>query len=269
MLLIGSILIILVPILIVWALWYFDVFKLESQKSTNREKVDLRNYRVVFMSLALLVTLLLSSFIINYEFPYDSAYAKLVENDTKPKTIPVFVPPTRMKREPKPPKPKIKPKAVEFKEEEKEKIIEEIPELITPEEDPDDPSPLDDFDEGDEVQVDFSGEPEWGAAVLPKFPNGEDAMIAFIQKGIRQRLTPRTKSRLTKTEKIYVKFIIEKDGTLSGIEIPKGRASLIEDLNTIAVDIVKTMPKWSPAQNEGGFPVRLYYIIPIEYKVKN
>ena len=59
--------------------------------------------------------------------------------------------------------------------------------------------------------------------------------------------------------RIYVSFIVERDGTLSNVTIEKGYDEIMD---SIAVSIVNQMPKWTAAQ-KNGLPVRSLMRIPI------
>ncbi len=87
------------------------------------------------------------------------------------------------------------------------------------------------------------------------FPGGND----FLQKWIAANFE--LPSDLTKSEqgKIYLSFVIEKDGSVSNVRIVKG---LSEKLNEVAIKVVEKMPKWKPAINNGK-PVRSRFMLPI------
>jgi protein TonB len=87
------------------------------------------------------------------------------------------------------------------------------------------------------------------------FPGGND----FLQKWIATNFE--VPSDLTKSEqgKIYLSFVIEKDGSVSNIRITRG---LSEKLNNEAIKLVQKMPSWKPAINNGK-PVRSRFMLPI------
>ncbi len=66
--------------------------------------------------------------------------------------------------------------------------------------------------------------------------------------------------------KVFVKFIVEKDGTLTNIEILKG-ISNCKECNEEALRLVRGMPKWEPGKQNGN-PVRVSYQIPIIFKLE-
>lgn len=70
---------------------------------------------------------------------------------------------------------------------------------------------------------------------------------------------------------VYVMFIIEKDGSISGVEVMRSirleDASLSEFVTLLeveAVNSVKSLPDFRPG-TEGGNPVRVEYVIPIKF----
>lgn len=87
-----------------------------------------------------------------------------------------------------------------------------------------------------------------------EFPGGGD-FLKWIAKNFE------LPSDLTKSEqgKIYLSFVIEKDGSLSNIRIIRG---LSEKINNAAIEVVQKMPKWKPAINNGK-PVRSRFMLPI------
>ena len=91
---------------------------------------------------------------------------------------------------------------------------------------------------------------------VASFPGGNDSLIAFINKNL---ITPRTK---TKPGKVFVGFIVNKDGTLSDFEIVKG---LTEECNRNAIQVVKKMPSWIPGTMYNK-PVRQRFVLPIKFE---
>jgi TonB family protein len=66
--------------------------------------------------------------------------------------------------------------------------------------------------------------------------------------------------------KVKVRFVIERDGSISIVEIMESSGS--ELLDNEAIRVVGTMPTWIPAQVEGK-PVRSYSRVPIIFKLGN
>jgi periplasmic protein TonB len=62
---------------------------------------------------------------------------------------------------------------------------------------------------------------------------------------------------------VYVNFIIEKDGSVTGAKVIKGIQGGIS-LEKEAVDVVSAMPKWTPGK-VGGQNVRASFVVPIKF----
>jgi TonB family protein len=65
--------------------------------------------------------------------------------------------------------------------------------------------------------------------------------------------------------RVYIKFIVEKDGSVSSPKVMRG----IQDCpmcDKEAIRLVKSMPKWTPAIHDGRI-VRSYMIIPIKFSL--
>lgn len=65
--------------------------------------------------------------------------------------------------------------------------------------------------------------------------------------------------------KVVVRFIVNKDGSVSDVTVLK---SVDRDLDKEAVRAVKSMPKWQPGKNN-GVPVRSYFTLPVTFRLGN
>ncbi len=87
----------------------------------------------------------------------------------------------------------------------------------------------------------------------PEFPGGAGAFYKYIGNNYR---TPSVQGL---SGKVYVNFVIEKDGSVV-------EAKVIRDLGygtgEEAVRVLKESPKWSPGI-QNGKPVRVMYSLPI------
>ena len=63
--------------------------------------------------------------------------------------------------------------------------------------------------------------------------------------------------------RVAVRFIVEKDGSISDV---KPILSVHPLLNKEAVRVVKSMPKWTPGK-QNGKPVRVRFNLPIMFKL--
>jgi TonB family protein len=97
---------------------------------------------------------------------------------------------------------------------------------------------------------------------LPVFKGGDQEILNFI---INNTTYPEKAKLNNITGKVIVKFIVEKDCTVSGAEILKGVDPL---LDAEALRVVSSMPKFeSPAKKDGKI-VRVYYMVPITFALQ-
>jgi protein TonB len=63
--------------------------------------------------------------------------------------------------------------------------------------------------------------------------------------------------------KVFVQFVIDKDGSPSDITVLKGIGSGCDEE---AVRVIKNMPKWTPGKQRGR-PVKVRMSLPIVFKL--
>ena len=94
---------------------------------------------------------------------------------------------------------------------------------------------------------------------MPEYPGGNDAMLRFINNQTKRypvASNPNTRGR------VVCQFIVEKDGTLSNVEVIRSAGEPL--LKSEAVRIIESMPRWTPGQHDGQ-PVRVLYTLPINF----
>lgn len=97
--------------------------------------------------------------------------------------------------------------------------------------------------------------------VMPQFPGGQIAMMKYIMENMKypeQAMKEGIQGRVT------VRFIVEKDGSISDV---KPVLSVHPLLNKEAVRVVESMPKWTPGKHNGK-PVRVRFNLPVMFKLK-
>lgn len=96
--------------------------------------------------------------------------------------------------------------------------------------------------------------------VTASFPGGPEKMNLYISKMLQKpEIEHDGRTKLT----CYLKMVVEKDGTLSNIQIVKGVPNCAE-CDKEALRVVKSMPKWIPAIHNGR-RVRSYFIFPVKF----
>lgn len=100
-----------------------------------------------------------------------------------------------------------------------------------------------------------------GQSTAAEFPEGTSALTKFLERNIRY---PEQAKRMGIEGRVYTKFMVETDGSITEITIMKG---INDDLNNEAIRIIKSMPLWQPATRE-GIPVRSQALLPITFNLK-
>ena len=96
---------------------------------------------------------------------------------------------------------------------------------------------------------------------MPQFDGGESALIDYLRANIKY---PEA-ARKAKTEgKVYVTFLVEKDGSVKDIKLLRGIGNGCDEE---AIRIVELMPKWI-AGKQAGQEVDVQFNLPIIFKLK-
>jgi len=96
--------------------------------------------------------------------------------------------------------------------------------------------------------------------VMPKFPGGQDELDSYLSKNLHY---PESAVRDKVEGKVYVKFVVDSLGNITDVTIAK---VVRNDLDEVAMKVVKEMPRWTPAF-QGGKPVRVQFILPINFAI--
>jgi len=96
---------------------------------------------------------------------------------------------------------------------------------------------------------------------MPQFQGGERAMREFFDKNLNY---PEEARETGIQGRVLCRFIIEKDGSISNVEIVRGVHPL---LDKEAVRLIESMPKWIPGEHNDE-RVRVSYSIPIIFKLQ-
>lgn len=89
-----------------------------------------------------------------------------------------------------------------------------------------------------------------------QYPGGPDSLAEFIFVNF---ILPDDTSEVLWDQRVYLSFIVEKDGSINNIVVEKG---VNERYDSICVAVVKLMPNWIPAQ-KNGVAVRSLMRLPI------
>jgi len=206
-------------------------------------KISLENKKGMFFQVGLAVTLI--AVLISFEWKsYDKSNYNLGDlnlDDIEEEIIPI----TRQEVKPPPPPPP-PPEIIEIVEDEVEIENEvEIEETDT--------------DEDEIVEIEEDDE-EFFMVVenMPEFPGGDLGLMKFIQKNVRY---PAIAKEYNITGKVYVSFIVDKQGSVTNVKIVRG---VDKNLDAEALRVVSLLPKYKPGKQRGK-AVRVMFTIPINF----
>jgi len=92
----------------------------------------------------------------------------------------------------------------------------------------------------------------------PEFPGGLKAFYQYLNANIKY---PKESARNKVQGRVFLSFIVEKDGELSNIKIIRG---VSDDINKEAIRVISGSPKWNPGI-QFGVPVRVKYNINVNF----
>lgn len=94
------------------------------------------------------------------------------------------------------------------------------------------------------------------------FPGGQEELIKYLALNIKY---PKQAKVRGVEGLVYVSFVVEKDGSLTDINLLKDIGS---GCGQEAVRVVKEMPKWRPAKLKGE-KVRMQFNLPVKFTLAN
>lgn len=103
------------------------------------------------------------------------------------------------------------------------------------------------------------------AAKKAEFIGGNEEMIKFLSENVKypEDVLQANEKGANIHGRVYVKFVVEKDGSISDVEVVR---SAHPSLDAESVRVVKLMSgKWTPA-TERGKPVRSKFTLPFVFK---
>jgi len=96
---------------------------------------------------------------------------------------------------------------------------------------------------------------------MPEFPGGEVALRQYIANAISY---PDIAKKNRIQGKVFVNFVVEKDGSVSNAKIARG---VDPALDAEALRIISTLPKWKSGKQKGAI-VRVSYTVPVNFKLE-
>lgn len=97
--------------------------------------------------------------------------------------------------------------------------------------------------------------------VMPHYEGGNEAMMKFLQKRIRY---PRVPRQMQIEGTVYVRFLVNGDGSVSDVEIIKG---VHPDCDKEAARVIAMLPAWKGGIHNGR-PVSVRMVLPIKFELQ-
>jgi TonB family protein len=96
---------------------------------------------------------------------------------------------------------------------------------------------------------------------MPMFPGGDLALLKYLSENTRY---PEKAKENNIQGRVIVRFCVTAKGGVSLVSVIKG---VDPDLDAEAIRVVKTLPSFKPGY-QGGKPVPVWYMVPINYTLK-
>lgn len=217
-------------------------------ESKKNEKYDLERRRPLFFGIGMIISISLAI----TAFEWRTEVEPIMSFKFEAETFEEFLPPITINTPPPPPP----PKAIVIKEVKDEVIVEDPPiiDIAPSEEEPEiiisDPI----IEVVDEAPRNF-------AEVMPTYDGGMERFYQFMGKNIKY---PRTAKRMGIEGRVFVQFIVSKDGTLSDLKVIKGIGAGCDEE---AIRVMSLIPSFVPGK-QGDVRVPVKMVIPINFKLQ-
>ncbi len=96
---------------------------------------------------------------------------------------------------------------------------------------------------------------------MPEYPGGVGALRNFLAQTVKY---PEDAIKKGIQGKVYVNFVVEKDGSVGAVKIVRG---VSPELDAEALRVVKLLTNWKPGKQKGE-DVRVSYTVPIQFKLQ-
>jgi len=112
----------------------------------------------------------------------------------------------------------------------------------------------------------LASNPAETSAVVEEMPEPYGGIGVFYKYISSHIVYPRTEMEAGISGKTYIKFVVERDGSLSDFQVLKGVLGC-KACDNEAIRVIKNYPeKWKPGKQNGQL-ARVYYTLPIIFKV--
>lgn len=222
-------------------------------EAKKNPKADLSKKTTLFLNIGLVISLSLVIMAFEWKFYDDGELMDLGQVSDEFEDV-MEIPPTE---QPPPPPPKIQqPEIIEVPDEEEieEEIEVDLDVEITEE------TVVEDivFDEPVEEEV-----ADEIFTIVEDQPSPKGGMAAFYEYVGKKLKYPAQARRMGIEGKVFVEFIVDKDGTITNVKAIKGIGAGCDEE---ATRVIQNAPKWNPGKQRGR-PVKVRMILPITFKL--
>jgi protein TonB len=95
----------------------------------------------------------------------------------------------------------------------------------------------------------------------PEFPGGEAGLFEYLSDNLKY---PEMAKEASISGRVYVTFVVEKDGSITGVRVLRGIGGGCDEE---AVRVVMNMPRWKPGYQR-TIPVRVQFNLPIKFTLE-
>ena len=221
-------------------------------------KADLEKRRGLYLEIGLVVTLVAALVAFNVK-SYDKEEKEQMERAISDEQEEIIIQ-TQQEELPPPPPPEAPEVTTEFEVVEDDAEIKT--ELVVNAEVTDDtknieitPVKIEEEEEEEDVQIFTVVEND------PMFPGGMEALYKYLRENIKYPQLARDNNI---TGKVYVTFVVEKDGSIAN---PRVLKDIGGGCGQEAIRVVKSMPKWTPGKQRGK-AVRVQFNLPVSFHLQ-
>jgi len=97
------------------------------------------------------------------------------------------------------------------------------------------------------------------SGIQPEYPGGSSKLYSYLAKHIKY---PAQAKKDKVKGKVFLAFNVEQDGTLSDLQVTKG---LSKETDAEALRVMQSAPRWNPAIDADGHPVKVKYQMAINF----
>ena len=99
-----------------------------------------------------------------------------------------------------------------------------------------------------------------GVEVYPEFEGGMKGWAKYLQRNLNY---PLDAQEIGKQGKVFISFVVERDGSISNVMLVKG---VYNSMDQEALRVIKKSPHWKPGK-QNGRNVRVRYNMPISFAI--